>query len=454
MTSRKLAAFIAGFDANTLSPRTLHAAKRVLLDATGVMIGASGIAPETAPFVALAKQSGSGPSVILGTDAKVPAAAAAFANGAFAHALDFEDAFDLAPGHPNASLVPALLALAQSEGPVDGRRFLAALAIGCDTACRMALALNRRMEEGGWYPPPILGGFGAVAGAARLLGLNADQLRDAMSLMLCQVTMPGEIKYSAGSQIRAVREAFPAQAAVQSALLARAGVRGFGQPLEGRAGFYAIYAGGQFDEAVLFDRIGEKFWIEQLTFKPWPSCRGTHPFIEMALDLRKRHGFALDEIESINVGIDHIQQMLVEPGAAKCTPDSAIAAKFSIPFACALALARGQVTLDDFGPDDLNDPAILRLAALVKAEVVDDAAWQAGSGGTLSIRLKEGQRFDAHVENARGCPARPLEDAQLLAKFVACTAKAAIPADAAASKALADAIMSLETCGDVGALLG
>ena len=46
-----------------------------------------------------------------------------------AHALDYEDALDSAPIHPNASLVPALLALAQAEGGVDGQRFLTALAV-------------------------------------------------------------------------------------------------------------------------------------------------------------------------------------------------------------------------------------------------------------------------------------------------------------------------------------
>jgi 2-methylcitrate dehydratase PrpD len=94
------------------------------------------------------------------------------------------------------------------------------MAAGGDLACRMGLALDRRMEEGGWYPPPILAGFGAAAGAAMLLGLGPAQIRDCLSLDLCQVTMSGEIKYSTGTVIRAVREAFPAQAAVQSALLA------------------------------------------------------------------------------------------------------------------------------------------------------------------------------------------------------------------------------------------
>lgn len=242
------------------------------------MLAASGMAPEVDGFISLALAIGQGPSRILGTGHMVSPTMAALANGAMAHALDYEDAFDLAPGHPNASLVPALLSLTQSRRPVDGMRFITALVAGCDVACRMGLALRQAMEVGGWYPPPILAGHGA----AHLLGLDRVRLADALSLALCQVTMPGEIKYSQRTVIRAIREAFPAQAAVQAAVLAEHGVAGFKHALEGKAGFYALYADGKFDPDVLLAPFDGRYWIEQLTFKPWPSCRGTHPFIEMA----------------------------------------------------------------------------------------------------------------------------------------------------------------------------
>lgn len=427
-------------------------ARKVLLDASGVMLGASGLSPEAGPFMALARASGTGRSTILGTGQTTSAPFAALANGAMAHALDYEDAFDLSPGHPNASLVPALIALAQTEGPVDGKRFLTALAVGSDLSCRMGLALRRQMEEGGWYPPPILAGFGAAAGAAHLLGLDTNRLRDALSLMLCQVTMPGEIKYSAGTVIRAVREAFPAQAAVISALLAREGVAGFEAPLEGKAGFYALYAGGQFDPAALTDGLGERFWIDRLTFKPWPSCRGTHPFIELALQLRAQHGFAPAEITAIDVRIDDVQRMLTEPLARKAAPAVSIDAKFSIPFCAALALQDGVVDLDGFGPDKLADPALLALAALVRPEVRPDASWQRGSGGAMTVHLADGRQVSAAVDNALGCPARPLDEAVLTAKFVDCAGRAQRPLDGPAARALAERILTLEDCADVGAL--
>ena len=185
-----------------------------------------------------------------------PPAAAALANGALSHALDYEDAFDAAPVHPNASLIPAVLALAQARAPVSGRELIAAVAVGCDLACRMGLSLRQPLEQGGWYPPPILGAVGAVAGAARLLRLSPRQLLDAWSLLLLQNSCSGEIIHSPDSTIRAVREAFPAQAAVNCVLLAEAGIQGFSAPLEGTAGFFRLFAGGNYSVEELLQRPG------------------------------------------------------------------------------------------------------------------------------------------------------------------------------------------------------
>lgn len=427
-------------------------ARSVALDAIGVIHAASGLAPEAAPFIALARANGAGPCTIIGTPFRVQPIGAALANGALAHAVDYEDAFDRAPAHPNASLVPVLLALAQSEGPVDGRRFLTALAVGGDVACRIALSLRQPMEQGGWYPPPIVAAFGAVAGAANLLGLSPQQTKDALSLALCQVTMPGEIKHSRRTTLRAVREAFPAQAALTSVLLARKGLAGFEKPLEGKSAFFALYAGGQFDPADLTDGLGMHYWGSELTLKPWPSCRGTHPFIEMALDLSARHGICSSEITRIEVGVDGIQSMLVDPLARKQAPETAIDAKFSIPFTTALALVRGAVRLDDFDAASLADPGVLAMAARVQPRIEHRPEWQAGVGGAMRITLTNGQSRHAWLKNALGCPTRPLPPSAQRAKFVDCVGRAALPVLPDAANGLADAILALELLDDVGAL--
>lgn len=447
--SDPLCRFIAGSRYEDLPSTTIDAAKRSLLDATGVTYAASGLSADVVPFVDLARGS-SGPCALLGLGATTSVSMAAFANGAMAHALDFEDAFDPAPCHPNASSVAAALAIAQSAGPVSGRDFLTAIAVGCDVVCRLGLSLRQPLEDGGWYPPPILGAFGATAAAGRLLGLAQERIRDALSLTLCQVTAPGEIQHSRDTVVRAVREAFPAQAAVLSALLARDGVKGFESPLEGQGGFYRLYAAGHYDPRALLDDLGRRFFIEELSFKPWPACRGTHGYIEIALELLTSQRFDWRSIERVDLGTPEIHRMLAEPPERKRSPETVIDAKFSLLFTVALALVRGRVTLDDFTAGALHDTDIRTLATRVHASVQGDRRRDGAAAGRLSITLEGGRVLSGEVEQARGSPAAPLSTAALVEKFVDCCGRAARPLRPAAARSLAAGILAIEQVDDAG----
>lgn len=425
MLSHRVATHVAETNFEQLPEPTRAAAVRALLDGLGVILAASG-SDEAAPFVALAReqQVRSGGADVLGRGFRTSAAMAALANGAMAHVLDFEDAFDAAPCHPNASLIPAALAIAQAHGPVTGKELITAVAVGCDLVCRLALSLKRPMEAGGWYPPPILGAFGATAAAARLLRLGPRQVLDAFSLVMGQNSCPGEIKYSPDTVLRAVREAFPAQAAVTSALLAARGVRGFDEPLEGKAGFFRLFVDGQYDETAILDGLGERFWIEQLTFKRWPCCRGTHAYIEAVELIRAREPFEWQEVREVTLYGGEIQTMLAEPIERKRRPSTAIEAKFSLPFTVASALHDGDVILDSFAPARLSDPEILMLADRIAFEAVREWGRSRPAGGEIEIALRDGRTLRERIETAQGHPDHPLSDEILLRKFVECVGRA------------------------------
>lgn len=440
--SLQLARHVAETPADALPATTLHAARRALLDGYGVMMAASGMSEDVRPFIDLARESGGGPAPVLGTGILAVSALAALANGAMAHALDYEDAFDLAPCHPNASLLPAALAVAATHPGRNGTELLAAIAIGCDLVCRLGLSLRRTMEAGGWYPPPILGAFGAVAAAARLRGLDARQTLDAFSLILGQISMPGEIKHSRDTVIRAVREGFPAQAAVVAVELAAKGVRGFDAPFEGRDGFFRLFVEGEYDPAVLLGDLGRRWWIEALSFKRWPSCRGTHPFIAMAIDLRAE-GIDPAEIRALELVGSKVMQMLVEPSGRKQTPATVIDAKFSIPFTLAATFTHGGITLDSFGPGALADPAVRALAGKVGFTAHPDWGHDRAASGRMRVVLADGRILEHTCDNAPGDVAAPLDDVALTEKFVDCAGRAARPLSAEEARRRAAAILAL-----------
>lgn len=439
---------------DTLPPEAVLGAKRALLDALGVSLAATRLGEGCGVFLDMAAADGGAPlSTILGRAVKVPPAQAAFANGALAHAMDFEDTHDRSATHPNSATVPAALAIAEARD-ASGKDLLTALAVGCDFVCRLGLGLEEDPSEKGWYTPAILSAFGAAAAAGNLLRLDRRGMLDALSLTLCQATCSAEIKRSPDSLIRSVREAFSARAGVQAALLAEKGITGFDLPIDGRAGLFGLYGGGTINEAALCDRLGERFEGAFLSFKPWPTCRGTHVYIDMLLRLVRDHAISADAIETVDIDVNSLNLMLCDPPAQKQAPRTLIDAKFSLPFTLAVAAVRGAPTLADFTSQSLQDPALLAFAARVTHRLEPAWPYQEATRGRLSLRLRDGRSFALEDQVAPGHPERPLSDEQLRAKFRGCAAIADIAP--ARTEALIGIVGNLErhTARELTAALG
>ncbi len=435
--SRTIADHIAGTEAQALPTTTLHATRRALLDALGVMLGATGLSNEAKPYHRYASGI-AGQSRLLGSNARSSPGPAALANGALSHALDFGDTFDAGPAHPNAALVPALLALCDADPQIDLERFLLAMTLGSDLACRLSCAPSRPFEEGGWYPPPLVNLVATAAGCAKLLGLDAEGIVHAMGLAMMQATFPGEIKYDAASPVRGIREGFAARGAVEGALLAADGARSFVDPLGGKEGFFTIYGGGRARPALTTD-LGRVFLGDQVSFKPWPACRGTHAYIEAALLLRPE--IEVERIERIEAEIGPVQEMLIRPKSIKAAPRSATDARFSIPFTLAAALIDGEVSLATFLPERLGDDAIIDLAGKVVEKPNPEWGRAEAATGSVTIILRGGRRLSHHVGQAAGHPDRPLGDEALLEKFVACSRFAASPPGDTQARKLGEEIL-------------
>jgi 2-methylcitrate dehydratase PrpD len=271
--SQIIARHCAEVSSSGIPASAIEGARRALLDAVGVSLSATTLAPDAAPYLALTAQA-SGPCRVIGTAISTDASHAAFANGALAHALDFGDCFDAGPAHPHAALVPVLFALADSHPGRTLDELLRALALGGDLACRLSLAPQRPFEDRGWYPPPLVNLIASAAAGAAFLGFDVERIVAAMSLALVSGAFPAALKYDRSSPLRGTREAFAARGAIEAVMLARQGAAGFADPLGGMGGLFDTYAGG-FREGVLLADLGERFLGGEVSFKPWPACRGT-----------------------------------------------------------------------------------------------------------------------------------------------------------------------------------
>lgn len=459
--SLALARFIANTRFEHLNQQALRQTRYALLDAVGVSIAATTLGEGVNTFVEwVNEQQAQGQCKVLGHAFLTSASLAAFANGALAHALDFEDAHDQALVHPNAAVIPAVLAIAQcqnqsqvlsnalSQEKVSAKQLLTAIAVGCEITCRLGYAAAELFDQYGWYPPPIFSAYGATAAAAKLLNLNEQQILDAFSLTLSQATCSAEIKHNPQSQVRAIRDAFPAQAGVVSAQLAAKGLSGFSQPLEGKDGFFAGFSRGQYDPVALTAGLGETFAIADISFKPWPSCRGTHIPIELVLDLCRDNKLASADIEAITVYSNSLNRMLAEPIASKRAPTTAIDGKFSIPFCVAAAVIDGNVDLNSFAAQSLSKPAVLALASKVSYRV--DTSYNSPLMARVELLLRDGRTLLAEASNAMGCPARGLTKAMLIGKFTHCLGHSKKTSNHDNASQLADIICHLDQQDQLG----
>lgn len=435
-----------------LPASTVRAVKRSLLDALGVALAAETHGQATSAFVDIARVSGTGPCKIIGHDLYAAPAVAALANGAMSHALDFEDTHDGGLVHPNGTALPAALAAAQVRGDVGGAEFIAAMAVGADLTCRLGLSMGDDDTPRGWVIRPLLGTFGAVAAAGKLLGLNAQAMVEAFGLAFSQVTCTkGFFGYPA-SHMREIRDGLAAQAAVTAVLLAQRGVRCYDLPIEGPHGLFAMYTGGLYDAARITHGLGTRFEVDQLSFKPWPSCRGTHPFVEAALSLRERHGIEPGDIRRMSADVSSTFGMLCTPSEQKQRPQTANDAKFSIPFTVAAAMVKGRLTLADFAPSALADADVLALARRIDCSVRSGGGLEDSLRGTLRVVLRDGRELEHSVDKPLGDPQRPMSDAALAAKFTDCVASAVSPLDREAASAAASRLQALEDAPDLAAL--
>src|SRR5262249_45670902 len=156
---------------DVLPEEAREAGRQCLLDFLGCAL-AGAAEPSVEILVAtVVRSEGSREAALIGRRERASRLTAALVNGTAGHALDFDDTHTAMNGHPSVPVLPALLALADTED-ADGRRFLTALVAGIELECRLGALLGGRHYEIGFHSTGTVGTFGAAAACAHLLGLD------------------------------------------------------------------------------------------------------------------------------------------------------------------------------------------------------------------------------------------------------------------------------------------
>ncbi len=228
-----------------LSPSIRNATRRELLDIMGDMIAGYALLGMPPWLEAAASWSGGGTCAVVDGTERAPAAAALI-NGYFTHALELDDTHDDAVLHAGASVVPAALAASQIKGGVSGARFLEAVILGIEVSCRLGIATNLNLVDGGWIYSALLGHFGAAAAAARILSDDPDVLRSALGAAYT-LTSGNHQSTREGAETKALQPAIAGSNGLLAALMAKGGLKGVSQPFLGEDGLGRVYLHDKLD---------------------------------------------------------------------------------------------------------------------------------------------------------------------------------------------------------------
>ena len=321
-----------------------------------------------------------------------------------------------------------------------------AIALGLDVSCRVALAST---VDRGWHRTAAMGVFGAAAAAGKLLGLNVEQMVNALGIAFSQSAGNRQCIVD-GALTKRLQAGQAASSGVLAAILAAQGFTGAHNIFLGRFGFFELYQPGGHDAAKLLDDLGREFRGDQLSFKPYACGRPQHAILDAAIAARNQLalGVEVDPAEIADVRVTATSATIAEQfnGAPhKRRPTQIVEAQFALPYLIAAALVHGRVGIAEVA--DIHNAQVL---SITETMLGIDAGQQAGA---VTIRLRNGRTATGRMGPPLGSPENPLGIDRLEMKFADCARNAVRPLSDDAARAAAHTILHLEDIGNVSELL-
>jgi len=327
----------------------------------------------------------------------------------------------------------------------SGKDLIAAVVTGYEPVVRIGDAITpSALYDRGIHTAALVGTFGAAMAVSKLLCFNLDQTLNAFGNCCLTPVSPFET-FKEGANVKDFYGGWPAFVGTMAALMAKEGFGGSKRLLEGRLGFCKNIS-DDYDLDRITRSMGEQWEIMGVYFKKHASCSLSHTTMDAVIALLESHPVRPEEINKIVVKTHRFASDLSETG-----PDTATAAKSSIPFCVALAVSKGRVSLEEFTTGNIEDNEIRALSQKVEVQLdkeLDDLHLSREDlrPSVVEINTKDGRFFTERRDIAKGWPADPLSDEELEEKFITLTRN--ILAEKQASKII-ETIYAFDTVEDI-----
>ena len=407
--ARSLAAFLTQVSYAELPPQTIeHAAMLIASTIASAAMG-SGLASSTI-MRALARERGGTPEAPIWFDPgpKLPVADAARVNAVMSDAAASDDSDLRNIVHAGTTLASTALAIAERTG-ASGQDVLAAIVLGYEAAGRIGAAITPGFRQRGLHGC-LVAIFGGAVATARLLGLDAASMAQAIAL---SATSIGGLAAAANTSVaREYHAGLAAMLGIHAALAAQRGYVAEENILETRQGFFEVY-GGTDGERVTSD-LGQA-WdiITDMAIKLVPGGHPSHALAEAAANAARAGNVAPDDVETIT---------LSRPGVTALSgpvhPTDLIGMAHSPAYFLAAGVADKDFSWVHATAAKITDPVIHQLLDKVRVGAPPtDNVERYQQGATVTIRTKGGRTFSSTVYAPQGAGVRGIDWADVDAKY-------------------------------------
>lgn len=431
-----LAEFVEAATLDDVDDSAIEHAKTAIRDYIGVALFGSHHEVGDKVYDYLDAYGGEGEATVFQRPDKSPPAAA-LANGAFGHAVDYDDTFESIVIHPTSPVFAAALAAADDADEATGADLLLGYIVGCEVAYRLGHSTYPEHYQNGWHSTGTAGSFGAAAAAASVLGLDAETTAHAFGVT---ASSSSALKKNFGTMTKPLHAGHAAQMGVRATFLAREGFTADPEIFEGDIGYNRVMTiDDAYDPTEITDGLFEEWAVLDIGFKPYPSGVITHAAMDAMRDLVHEHDLTPDTVEEVVVTLEEAANEMLHHRQ----PSNELEAKFSIEFCLAAVLREGDAGVHEFTDEYVTDDETKAAVAKVTRDFTTDLFGDdfAGYGAIVRVKTVDGEEFSKEIRHAPGSPNNPVGDDRLQAKFVEC-AETRLSAEEA--DALSDAIDDLE----------
>ncbi len=400
--SREFAGFAAGLQYENLPAEVVDRAKGVTLQALSSALLARDM-PGTRQALALMQEEeagGGGAATVLCHGTRLTKAGAAFVNAEMIFAGGKWDTFRMLT-HPGIAILPAAFAAAEVTS-ASGGEFLTAVAAGYEVMERMAAEFIPTVMSRGFHAGPVFGIFGAAVAAAKLHGLDGDQIHSAIAQ--CVNLAAGNLE-GARSGGRSLREGGAVRNALLAVALAKHGTPGGETVLEGEAGFYHAYAGNNRGElrysftgdnrtnlANITEGLGRDWIFLETLYRIYSTAGYNIAHVDVTAKLCAEHNLRHDDVDRIEALVNWFETEYPSPAFPSRGIESPPQVGSTQYFTAWGAARRGYPLLrgDRPGPGETDPPEVLDLMQRV---TLIPTVRRTLFGPRITIFTKDGRSF-------------------------------------------------------------